>query len=115
MAAGRNQGVGQRRMSCSVEVEVGDGQVKRRVKDPFTIEPLLVDAAKVGTLLGVPTWRVWRLVPYGKLPHGVRIGRSRRWRMSQLRAWMEAGQPRAWDWDKVKGERGFAGPPPYMW
>lgn len=36
---------------------------------------------------------LWRLQSAGKLPRPVRIGRSTRWRLEEIREWIERGCP----------------------
>jgi predicted DNA-binding transcriptional regulator AlpA len=36
---------------------------------------------------------LWRLLSAGKLPEPIRVGRSVRWRMSDIREWIDSGCP----------------------
>lgn len=66
---------------------------------PPVPEPLLVDAAGVGALLGISRNMVWKLHSTGRLgPLPVRLGRCVRWRLRELRTWVEAGCPARDQW-----------------
>ena len=60
---------------------------------------LLISARAAAEVCGTSlrTWRSWDAA--GAIPRSVRIGRSRRWRVEELRAWIDAGCPnrRAWE------------------
>jgi excisionase family DNA binding protein len=56
-------------------------------------EPLLIPVEQVGAILNVSTRTVWRLLSTKRLPEPVRIGGSVRWRLDQVRQWIEAGCP----------------------
>jgi predicted DNA-binding transcriptional regulator AlpA len=60
-----------------------------------------VTAARAATLfgMGVSTW--WRSTALGTTPAPIKIGRSTRWRLEELRAWMEAGCPRRERWTEM--------------
>jgi predicted DNA-binding transcriptional regulator AlpA len=36
---------------------------------------------------------LWRLLSAGKVPPPVRIGRSTRWRLAEIRSWIDRGCP----------------------
>ncbi len=62
-------------------------------------EPLLVDAASVGAMFGISRNMVWKLHSTGRLgPLPVRLGRCTRWRLCELRMWVEAGCPTRDQW-----------------
>ena len=56
-------------------------------------EPLLISAEQVASILNVSTRTLWRLLSAGKLPEPVRLGGSTRWRLDQVRQWIDAGCP----------------------
>lgn len=60
---------------------------------------LLITARAAAELCGksLRTWRTWDAA--GSIPRSVRIGRSRLWRVDELRAWIEAGCPNRRDWE----------------
>ena len=75
----------------------------RQKPDLPTTEPLLVDAAGVGTLLGISANMVWKLQATGRLgPLPVRLGRCVRWRLEELGAWVEAGCPTRDQWQQLR-------------
>ncbi len=57
------------------------------------LAPLCVDAAGVARLLAVSERHVWALHSAGRLPSPVRLGRARRWIVSELREWLASGAP----------------------
>ena len=66
-------------------------------------------AADLARLLGISERTVWRLDSAGSLPRPIRLGRSVRWRMAEVQAWLEQGCPNRRDWEslsrKAKGVR----------
>jgi prophage regulatory protein len=56
-------------------------------------QPMLVNAEEVARMLDVSERTLWRLVSAGKVPTPVRIGRSTRWRLAEVRQWIEGGCP----------------------
>ena len=60
--------------------------------------PLLLRAAEAAALCdtSLRTWRAWDVA--GKTPQPIRIGRSLRWRASELNAWIAAGCPDRSTW-----------------
>ena len=46
------------------------------------------------------------LVRSGRAPSGIKLGRLRRWRADELRAWLEAGAParHKWNWPRKDGQ-----------
>lgn len=62
---------------------------------------LAVPAREVAKLLGVSVRHVWALLADGHLPRPVRLGRSVRWNLDELRAWLAAGAPEieTWEWN----------------
>jgi excisionase family DNA binding protein len=55
--------------------------------------PLLVRADEVARMMGVSERTLWRLLSAGKIPQPVRIGRSTRWRLAEIREWIAGGCP----------------------
>jgi excisionase family DNA binding protein len=53
--------------------------------------PQLIRAEDVARMMGVSERTLWRLLSAGKLPQPVRIGRSTRWRLAEVRQWIEGG------------------------
>lgn len=67
--------------------------------------PLAVGAREASRLASVSS-RTWaRLVASGRAPAGIRLGRSRRWLVSELRAWLAAGAPPRERWDALRAAR----------
>ncbi|MBP7748480.1 MAG: helix-turn-helix domain-containing protein [Phycisphaerae bacterium] len=70
----------------------------------------LADESAVGTLLGVSGRTVARMVDAGRLPAPVRIGRLKRWRLAEVRAWVAAGCPDAATFARLTGQDANAVP-----
>src|SRR4051794_30453846 len=57
----------------------------------------LLNAEEVAAMLGVSERTLWRLLSAGKFPKPVRFGRSTRWRLADVREWIDCGCPRVGD------------------
>lgn len=68
----------------------------------MTVEREWVTDREAARLAGVSrsTWRT--LSAEGRAPAGVRIGRSRRWSLAEVRAWLEAGAPALASWNAMR-------------
>ena len=53
----------------------------------------LLSADEVAAMLNISERTLWRLLSAGKVPEPVRFGRSTRWRLSDVREWIEEGCP----------------------
>lgn len=51
---------------------------------------LLTDA-EIATLIKVSRRQVWKLLAMGRLPEPIRIGRSVRWKKTDIEAWIANG------------------------
>ena len=69
-----------------------------------TIEPLLLTPAEAARLLGRSLRSFYRDISAGRVPRAVRLGASRRWRLSELRAWIEAGLPGRDTWERMQAD-----------
>lgn len=69
------------------------------------LSPLVVDARRLAKLLcaGIRTVRTWDAA--GKLPAPIRIGGRVVWRVSEIRAWLEAGAPDRETWAAMRAAR----------
>jgi predicted DNA-binding transcriptional regulator AlpA len=71
-------------------------------------EPLLIDVSVVARLLQVSRRHVQSLDSSGRLgPMAVSLGRSRRWRLAELRSWIAAGAPPRSRWIAMKQDGGY--------
>jgi predicted DNA-binding transcriptional regulator AlpA len=52
-------------------------------------EPLLVDAKTLAKMLSVSVRTVWTLNAAGELPKPVRLGGSTRWKLSEIKNWID--------------------------
>lgn len=55
-------------------------------------------AADLARLLGLSERTDWRLASAGNLPQPIRLGRSVRWRVAEIQAWLEQGCPGRREW-----------------
>lgn len=62
---------------------------------------LLISAEELATILKVSKRTLWRLVSGAKLPRPVHIGRSPRWRLDEINAWIAAGCPDLNTWNNL--------------
>jgi len=58
-------------------------------------EPKLITVRELSGLLGMSKRTIWRLLSAGQVPQPVRIGRSTRWRLDEVRRWIDSGCPTA--------------------
>jgi len=61
---------------------------------------LLVDTTQVAKLLKVCEKTVWRMQTTGEMPMPIRIGRAVRWSYEEIKAWVDAGCPKAEEWER---------------
>ena len=62
---------------------------------------LLLTAAQAAELCNVSerSWRSWDSA--AKIPAGIKLGRAKRWRPGELRAWVQAGCPPRREWNEI--------------
>lgn len=58
---------------------------------PKNETPLLINAEEFATMLGVSERTLWRLLSADKLPQPLRLGGSTRWRLEEVRRWVDSG------------------------
>lgn len=63
-----------------------------------TVSPRLGDVRAAGRMLGLCSRTVQNMVASGRLPAPIRLGRSVRFDLHELNAWISAGCPGAEDW-----------------
>jgi predicted DNA-binding transcriptional regulator AlpA len=66
------------------------------------LEPLHVGGKHAGPFAGVSSATWWRLHAAGKVPAPIRLASRTLWRVSELRAWSEAGCPDRQTWDALR-------------
>jgi predicted DNA-binding transcriptional regulator AlpA len=68
-------------------------------------ERLALPAADVAKLLGISERHLWSMHSTGRLgPRPVAFGRAKRWRIDELRAWLDAGAPPRDKWLTMRGD-----------
>lgn len=56
-------------------------------------EPPLICAEELAEMLQVSTRTLWRLLSAGQLIEPIKLGGSTRWRLEQVRRWIDEGCP----------------------
>jgi prophage regulatory protein len=69
------------------------------------LEPLLLSARDLAALLRLGLRTIRSMDAAGKLPAPVRVGGSVRWRLDELRAWLDAGAPDRETWARIRAAR----------
>ena len=64
--------------------------------------PLAISAGQLAAQLGVSLRHVRRADSAGLVPKPIRIGRSVRWPVDEIRSWLKAGAPDRRAWEQVK-------------
>jgi predicted DNA-binding transcriptional regulator AlpA len=67
--------------------------MEAQITDAVIAAPLLVDIKGLSKLLQRSVASLHRDEAEGRLPAGIKIGRSKRWRVAEIKAWVEAGVP----------------------
>lgn len=60
---------------------------------PVADAPLLINAEQFARMLNISPRTLWRLLSAHKVIPPLRIGGSTRWRMDDVRRWIDAGCP----------------------
>jgi len=76
---------------------------------PTEVEPLLITADGVASLLQISRRHVYTLLQSGRLPKPQKHGKSTRWEISELRRWVAAGSPPREKWEARKSGQGTVG------
>jgi predicted DNA-binding transcriptional regulator AlpA len=58
-----------------------------------TLDPVLISADDLAALMQISTRTLWRLLSAKQVPKPIRLGGSTRWRLDQVRKWIEQGCP----------------------
>lgn len=74
-----------------------------RQASPSGIAELCLNIKQLAAVLGVSSRHIERLDSSGQLPKPLRLGRAKRWRTSEIGAWLEAGCPDRQAWRAMRG------------
>lgn len=75
----------------------------RPADPPADLSPILVDARRAAALLGIGLRTLRTMDAAGKLPAPVRLSPGCvRWRVAELRDWIDAGAPDRATWEIVR-------------
>ena len=69
------------------------------------LEPLLLSARDLAAMLRLGLRTVRSMDAAGKLPAPVRVGGSVRWRLDEVRSWINAGCPDRRTWERIRAAR----------
>jgi predicted DNA-binding transcriptional regulator AlpA len=86
-------------MNKSLALQTLDDVGKSVQPNSFALERLALAASEVAELLGISERHVWSLHSAGLVPRPVSLGRSKRWPIDELRAWLAAGSPSRDNWE----------------
>jgi predicted DNA-binding transcriptional regulator AlpA len=75
------------------------------------LPPLLIDMAGLSKLLARSEASLYRDESAGRLPAGLKLGASKRWRYAEIVAWVDAGAPDRKTWEALKAARNANGRP----
>lgn len=67
-----------------------------------TTQPLAVSARQLAAMLDLSVRTIRTMDAAGKLPRGIRLGRSVRWSCDELRGWLAAGAPDRATWNAIR-------------
>ena len=56
-------------------------------------DELLIAADRLASMMNLSTRSIWRLLSAGRLVKPVRLGGSVRWRLEEVRRWIDEGCP----------------------
>jgi predicted DNA-binding transcriptional regulator AlpA len=72
----------------------------------------LIDVRALARLLGIGVRTAFRMTSSGQLPRPIRIsGKITRWRLDEVRSWMDGGCPPQHRWEQVRDRRFQDWPP----
>ena len=57
------------------------------------VEPMLISVEELSQIMQVSVRTLWRLRSAGRLIEPIRIGRNTRWRLDEVRRWIDEGCP----------------------
>jgi len=74
-------------------------------------DPLLLGDDDMAGLLGVTSGTIRRLDAGGRMPDPVKLGNFKRWRLAEIKDWVDAGCPirKQWKWRPSNGPRQLPG------
>lgn len=79
---------------------------EERPRKQETPPSLTTTAGGVARLLQISTRQVWRLHSLGQLPKPVRLGACVRWRVQEIRDFVDAGCPSRQEWEAMQAKGG---------
>lgn len=91
----------------SLRADAGQHQSAELILDHETelVQPLLISAKKAARVADIAESSWWKLCSAGRTPAPIRLGRSTRWSLDELRAWIAAGAPSRDHWQAMRERR----------
>ncbi len=71
----------------------------------FKNNPRLITAENLGDMLSLGRSKVYDMKASGLLPRPIKLGRSVRWRLSDIESWINAGCPSQEKFEKLRGAK----------
>lgn len=84
-----------------IQRPINDGDTRADIRSAS----LLISPDELATILKVSKRTLWRLSSGGKLPGVIYVGRSPRWRLDEINAWIVAGCPDLETWQSLSSNR----------
>lgn len=53
-----------------------------------SVTPKFISSKEIGRIFGISKSGVYNLITRGEFPIGIRVGRNRRWELSEIEAWI---------------------------
>lgn len=77
-------------------------QKEQETKPVIEADRLLINTHELAFLLNCSARHIRALAKENKLPEAIRLGRSRRWSLQEIKDWLEAGGPTKRRWNAMK-------------
>ena len=58
------------------------------MKSENAVKPIFISSKDIGRIFGISKSGVFNLLKRGEFPVGIRVGRNRRWRLSEVEDWI---------------------------
>jgi excisionase family DNA binding protein len=87
-------------MADTVPANLGSGHSRTD-----SAEVLLLDAVSVAEMLNISRTTFYALKAAGRLPKPIRLGRCVRWRIEEIKEWVNVGCPPLHRWEAMRDRR----------
>jgi predicted DNA-binding transcriptional regulator AlpA len=69
-------------------------------KAPRAQKPVVTDASGVAEMVACDVGKVWRLQEEGRMPAPILVGGEERWRIAEIKHWIQEGCPDRRTWER---------------